>query len=325
MYYLTPTVAIVAAFKCGSSSVARAVIKQFYPDTEAKLQNAHYPAGQGPNDKQWQGFVPHAEQTDLPKLMLIRDPVERFKSAMAQFALTDVDAAIDSIQNDNVIQLQRGRRSLKGNPHFTTQASLASGEVALYRFPDHLEQFATAAGLDYPLPVINEATNPKPELTAEQIATLREIYADDVALYDAATEPGTAYTIAEHVDEAEVALKLKQAKDQALMQLEHEYRNAGEAGVLVDGSDLVTVGSEVRMRFAADAVANYQEAANLLQLAGDRLPAAVLWDANGNELQLAVADAIELLARYAVAVATAKVTYMQRQAAIQTAETIEAI
>jgi len=325
MYYITPTVALVAAFKCGSSSVARAVIKQFAPETEQKIQNAHYPPGQGPDNKQWQGFAPTAKETELPKLMLIRDPVERFRSAMAQFALTDVDAALDSIQNGTPIQMvmRDVQRSLKDNPHFTTQASLASGEVALYRFPDDLEEFATAAGLDYPLPVINEAKNAKPELTAEQTATLREIYADDVALYDASTEPGTTATIPEHVDPGEVALKLKQAKDLALMQLETDYRQAAEQGVLINGSDLTTVGSEVRMRYVPDAVANYQEAANLLQLAGDRLPAAVLWDAEGTELQLTPADAKELLARYAVAVAQAKVAYMKQQAAIQAAETVD--
>lgn len=329
MYFQTPTHKIICIFKGGSSSIARAIIAAFYPEIESVITTPHgngngtaYPAGQGPDDKRWQGRVPKAKSdTDLPRLATIRDPVERFRSAMAQFNLSDVDAVLDSLQSGTKIQMARREASIQRNPHFTTQTSQLEGENTCYRFPDHLEQFAEAAGLPYPLPTINEATNPKPTLTIEQEAAVRAYYADDVALYDAITEPGYVHT--QPRDPAEVARELQEAKQQALAILEGDYHVAEEQGVLVDAADLASLAREVRMRFSDDARGNYQEAANLLQLAGDRMPAAVLWDAGGTELQLTPADAQELLARYAVAVAHAKVTYMQQQAVISNAATID--
>lgn len=324
MYYVTPNHAVPVILKVASSSLARAIIKQFYPQAEAAIQNAHYPAGHGPDDRQWHAICPKASKTDLPKHMLIRDPVERFRSAMAQLGLSDPGEVIDAIQADTRIEAFVPRRASrpKYNPHFVAQETRASGEVHLYRFPGHLEQFASAVGLDYPLPTINTAIREKPLLTPTQETAVRGIYADDVALYAAAATPGTIRTLEDTEDPTKAASDAAAVKAKALVQLEGEYRSAGEQGVLVDGSDLATVGSEVRMRYVPEAVANYQEAANLLQLAGKQLSAAVLWDAAGNELQVSVADAIELLSRYAVSVAQAKVAYMRQQSAIQSGQAV---
>lgn len=193
----TPAHNIIVPPKVGSSSVARAIIKQFYPDIEQKIQTARYPAGQGPNDKQWQGYVPQHD-SEKPILMLVRNPVDRFRSAMAQFSLTDVDAVIDSIINDTKIQIplpSNRTASVKNNLHFTTQASLLEGTTKLYQFPDQLEQFANEAGLDYPLLTINESSNPLPDITAEQETQLREIYADDLVMLESIAAPGDTYTI----------------------------------------------------------------------------------------------------------------------------------
>jgi len=63
---------------------------------------------------------------------------------------------------------------------------LPTGNFARYfRFEDQLNEAAEWLGLPTPLPQ-EDATNEadKPTLTAEQEARLREIYADDVALWE---------------------------------------------------------------------------------------------------------------------------------------------
>jgi len=118
---------------------------------------------------------------------------------------------------------------------------------------------------------------------------------------------------------------LSHRKAAALAVAQAEYVAAGETGVDIDASDLVSVGRAVRMRYVPEALANYQEVATLITLAGAALPGVVLWDADGAELTLTVADAGALLARYAAAAAQSKVAYMQRQAAINAAESIAAL
>ena len=58
-----------------------------------------------------------------------------------------------------------------------------------FRFEDQLEEAAEWLGLPTPLPQ-EDATDPalKPNLTPEQEAKVREIYADDIALWDSLKE-----------------------------------------------------------------------------------------------------------------------------------------
>jgi hypothetical protein len=53
----------------------------------------------------------------------------------------------------------------------------------VYRLED-IEVAAQAIGLSLPLPTINEASRPKPELTQDQEARVLAYYAEDKALYD---------------------------------------------------------------------------------------------------------------------------------------------
>ena len=47
-----------------------------------------------------------------------------------------------------------------------------------------MEEAAQALGLSLPLPVINEGTGIKPEISESQAAAIRELYAEDVALWN---------------------------------------------------------------------------------------------------------------------------------------------
>ena len=57
--------------------------------------------------------------------------------------------------------------------------------VTYFHFPDQLNDCAEWLGLPTPVPQLNEeAEESKPILTPEQEARVREIYADDIALWE---------------------------------------------------------------------------------------------------------------------------------------------
>lgn len=224
MYYCTPNYSVALNAKVGSSSMARAIIRQFNARNDWLIRTAAYPAGKGESTRLWHWMCPGEKAPTKPVLLLVRDPVERFVSAMQQLGLKkrDVAQAIDSLVNDTKIvrvndknepvqrdparmarraamRAKRGLRPvrpghLRDDVHFAHQHSYAVGPTKCYRFPDHLAEAAAILGIAGPLPKANEAKREKPTLTAAERASVRAYYAADQALFDAITVPGYVYT-----------------------------------------------------------------------------------------------------------------------------------
>ncbi len=308
-YFNTSSYLIAMNAKVGCSTVARAVIRDFYPEVEAKIQSAHYPANKGPENTQWQMLCPSTDFPEATVLLLVRNPAERFRSAMAQLQLTDVGAVLDSLEgNETTIQGPRGNSfKARDNMHFWPQFGYTKhGQTTkLYRFPDHLDNLAVDAGLSLPLPTINEATHPKPDLTTEQEGRVRAYYAADVTMFGSITAPGQEHE--PYVDPEQAARLLAEAKAEALGRLEHQAALAGEQGVLVN---------EHRMRTAKDARQNYLEALTLAQALPDEAPCP-LWDADGQKIELTAAEARTLIQQYAIAAATGATEYYETKEAIE--------
>ena len=173
--------------KCGSSSVARAIISRWHPTIEQTITTAAYPAGQSADTNQWQFSIPYRTRPVGEVICLVRDPVERFRSAMAQTKLTLVDETLEELANESGVHPEyesvRGKL-LSENFHFLPQSLFSGNPIRHYRFPDQIELAAAALDLALPLPIINETTGAKPQLTPEQEQRVREYYADDVALWD---------------------------------------------------------------------------------------------------------------------------------------------
>jgi len=190
IYYKTPNHSLALIPKSGCSTMARCVIKNFYPDKEHLIQNAAYPEGKGPDNTKWQSFTPKEKIPSKPTLALVRNPVDRFISAMSQVNLTDVAIALDSLLNGTVIEMPKGKLNLSKNPHFKRQILWMLPDTKLYRFPDHLNEAAVELGMQLPLPVINSASRPKPTLTYEQQQIIENYYAQDITLFNSIIEPG---------------------------------------------------------------------------------------------------------------------------------------
>jgi hypothetical protein len=181
MYFITPNYSVAFNAKVASSTLTRAIIAAFHPEQENIIQTAAYPEGKGPDTNQVQWLCPKEKEPTKPVVLIVREPVARFRTAMAQANLTDVEAALASLEQDSEFQFPRRRRNLRTDAHFRHQHELLRGGTA-YRLED-LDEAATFIGLSLPLPTINEASRPKPDLTPEQEARVLAHYAADAALY----------------------------------------------------------------------------------------------------------------------------------------------
>jgi hypothetical protein len=192
-YFITPNYCVPLNAKCGSSSLCRRIIATYYPDTEQKLQNAHYPAGFDADKIQPHQFLPETHRPDRPVAMLVREPLDRFLSGVAYLNI-DLDAAIDSLINGTATTASKGNgrnRSIrvKNNIHFSPQSEMPYGETHLFRFPDHIQEMADLIGIGS-VPHLNATPVSKPTPSEEQRAAILAHYSADVSLYESITHPG---------------------------------------------------------------------------------------------------------------------------------------
>lgn len=190
MYFITPNYSVALIPKSGCSTLSRCVIKSFQPQQETLIQYAAYPEGKDPDTTMWHSYAKKEKLPTKPTLAMIREPVSRFVSAMAQVGLSDVDAALDSLVNGTEVQGRRRMLRLNRNEHFTPQIRWVHPDTKLYKFPEHLNEAATEIGFSLPLPVVNAAVRPKPTLTQTQTEAVEQYYSEDIALFNSITVAG---------------------------------------------------------------------------------------------------------------------------------------
>jgi hypothetical protein len=192
-YFITPNYSVAFIPKSGCSTISRAVIKAFQTDEELLITTASYPVGKNADNSMWQGFVKREKYPSKSILAMIRNPIERFRSAIAQFHAVDVNAVIDSLINGSkfVSGTARAREiNASTNAHFKPQILWVDANTKLYKFPDHINEAAVEIGFTLPLPQINVASFTKPTLDEQQTAILESYYAEDIVLFNSITSPG---------------------------------------------------------------------------------------------------------------------------------------
>tara|TARA_B110000967_G_C18738102_1_gene486243 strand:+ start:86 stop:955 length:870 start_codon:yes stop_codon:yes gene_type:complete len=187
--------AIALNFKVGSATLARSVIQTYQPELESILTTPHgdgngtaYPEGMSVDTIRWHGKVSKCDPSDKGVVLLIvRDPVEKFRSACAEDNITDVGLHLDWLESNP----EMPRRM-----HFWPQSRfLQSVDAKLYRFAEDLDALATDAGLTLPLPnITGEHNRPKPDFTPDELVRVQAIYADDITLFESITEAGQTWT-----------------------------------------------------------------------------------------------------------------------------------
>jgi hypothetical protein len=181
MYFIAPTHSVAFNAYAGSDSLSRSMIAAFHPDQEAVIQAAAYPEGKGPENTAFDWLCPTEEIPSNPVVLVVLEPVARFRAAMADLRLSDVDATLASLERDGDAE------------HLRRQHTLAQPSAKVFKLED-IDAAATYIGLPLPLPVIDAATGEEPTLTPEQEARVLAYYAEDKALYDAIPEGGMDYT-----------------------------------------------------------------------------------------------------------------------------------
>ena len=170
--------------KCGTSTMAWAIIRQFYPEQEDYLKTK-VQWGSGTVDEQMHhNFVPKRTHPNAPVVQIIREPVSRFRSAVAFLRLenkANIDQILDDLENETeLIEVRRGK--LVNNFHFAYQDNFR-GDITYFPL-SNIQGAADALGITVPLIRINSAPTDKPVLTEEQEDRVRAFYADDVRLWE---------------------------------------------------------------------------------------------------------------------------------------------
>lgn len=192
-YFITPNYSLAFIPKSGCSTLSRAVIKAFQTNENILVEGGHYPDGKNADNSMWQGLVLREKYPSKQIIALIRNPIERFRSAVAQFKTTDTDAVIESLVSDCSFSSGgiKGRQiKASTNQHFIPQIMWVDANTKLYKFPDHINEAAAEIGFILPLPQINAAHFPKPTLTEQQTSILESYYAEDIVLFNSITSPG---------------------------------------------------------------------------------------------------------------------------------------
>lgn len=153
-------------------SLAKAIVQKYYPELMAGVNTALPLEQRFLDDALWLSLAPQTETPDTPVMLLVRDPIDRFLSAMAMMPHLNVD--------DTILEL-RQYGPLAKDPHFARQSDFSASKF--YQFPDQIEQLCNDAGLPCPLPVINEGVNEKPQLSDSQRRALEGYYAADIKLF----------------------------------------------------------------------------------------------------------------------------------------------
>lgn len=204
-YFKLPKCHIAFNAKVGSSSLACAIVKQYYPEKLKKTLDDHEKLWSRfpqtfkdslpesfqkmlKNDKLdsvafWQNICPYSNEPDTKILLPIRDPITRFASTVAYLEI-DAEKAIRALENNENVVLEKTSVNLRKNTHFLTQSSLIKTNTSFYKFPDDLEQLCKDAELNWPLEKVNEGKFKKPILSEETIERVKKYYFEDVKIYE---------------------------------------------------------------------------------------------------------------------------------------------
>lgn len=204
-YFKLPKCHIAFNAKVGSSTLACAIVKQYYPEKLKKTLDDHeelwskFPQNfkdslpesfqkMLKNEKLdsvafWQNVCPFSKEPDTVVLLPIRDPIVRFASTVAYLEI-DAEKAIKTLEDNTNVVLEKTSVNLRKNTHFLTQCSLIKPNTKFYLFPNQLEQLCKDAELNWPLEKVNEGKFKKPILSDNIIERVKKYYHDDIKLYN---------------------------------------------------------------------------------------------------------------------------------------------
>lgn len=174
MFYDFPTCCVAINVKCLTTSIAKAGATHFYSDLVDGIESHLIRDENGAiiepiGEQAYKGIMPRTSELSKPTVLLMREPVDKFLSAMAMMGYDSVEKTL-------------GDSEIMGNEYFLPQSRFKTDKI--FKFPQQIEIFCSTVGLPYPLPVCNEGVNDKIKPTAKERKLIESYYADDIKLYN---------------------------------------------------------------------------------------------------------------------------------------------
>jgi len=182
MYVDTPEYCFAINPKTGCTSILSLIYKKYYDESvDTTFNNANH-------------YIFRSRFYTVPfkpVILIIRDPIDRFLSAMGQVGLNDVESCLESLTTDKKILYQGKMRRVSEDAHFRHQHGLVFGKTYLFRFLDHYADALQLLNIKSPMVHLNKAKCPKLSLSSSQRITIMNHYAEDKKLYELITTPST--------------------------------------------------------------------------------------------------------------------------------------
>lgn len=179
----------------GSYSLYRSVFEKYY-NVNKRPSIVGY-TGELILDDGTRNLIDRVKTPVWPVVILVRNPIERFKAACIytkQTSKEEIDSIISLMQD-----LQGESLLFEPNSWFEPVVNYLTPGVdnLLFKYPLHIDYAASLIGLDIPLNLDLDGGSAviDLQLTQSQRNQLRELYIEDIELYESIVTPGQKATI----------------------------------------------------------------------------------------------------------------------------------
>lgn len=178
-YYDTPDYCVAHNPKAACTSFAQAIIKTFYPQINEEINNTSTVFF----GAKYILLCPRVEVPNKPVVCLIRNPVDRFCSAIKQVDI-DINTAIDCLSNDKEYHfpIYSKPKKLREDGHFREQNKLITDSSHLFKFPEEIDAMAKFIGITAEMPHLNKSDK-KIVLNDQQAEFVAAYYSKDMEIY----------------------------------------------------------------------------------------------------------------------------------------------
>jgi hypothetical protein len=180
--------------KTGSNSFAEAILQRHYP----KKYNSTNKVRLAADGEFYHNLVPKKWHADRPVVQIFRDPVDRFKSAVAflhYLKACSVEEIISDLINETNIVSKKAKKfeltqfiaPLYKNVHFQKQHQYVGlvKDIRYFRFNDQILDAAKLLDIQEHLQNNNRSNQAeRPTLTKSQIVQIQDFYAMDMEKWE---------------------------------------------------------------------------------------------------------------------------------------------
>lgn len=178
--------------KVGISSFARAIITKYFPEHESYVKQLLDENIENHHRHLYFNLVKKVATAYKPVILMVRNPIDRFISAMNYLQVENIEDALNALENKNKIKIPICSKPiyLYQDVHFRKQITYLSHENYLFRFPEHINEAAQLINIQS-IPKLNSSRTLKKELNENQKNRILQYYQKDLQLYQSINHPKT--------------------------------------------------------------------------------------------------------------------------------------